>query len=260
MPPKVINFANEFTNYLTDPNNRQLLRDSICGHLTEEIQSLKASLAVKEKEIKDLKDVMKTLEDKTDPLEERIATLEEKVEKLTKMNERVDALEERAVTLESKQDDLEQYTRRNSVRISGISETPNEDIYTRTIETLNTAMVLNPPLDVSHIDRLHRVGRSKSDGTPRQVLVKFTSYQHRQRIMKKRSVLKNAGSPLFINEDLTKKRANLLWCCRRAKHNLQLKDCWTSDGRVLIKDLSDNILRVIDQPQLQERINRTTAD
>lgn len=258
MPPK--NFANEFPNYLTDPNNRQLLRDSICGHLTEEIASLKASLSEKDAKIKALEVTIETLKGKAEPLEERIVALEETEERVAALEERVLMLETLAQTQEDKQDDLEQYTRRNSLRISGISETPSEDIYTITMETLNTSLALNPPLEISHIDRLHRVGRPKTNGTPRQVLVKFTSYQHRQKVMTKRSALKTTSSPLYINEDLTKKRDDLLWCCRMAKRNHQLKECWTSDGRVLIKDLSDNIHRINNKSQLQQRIKGTTAN
>lgn len=138
------------------------------------------------------------------------------------------------------------------MRISGIPETKDEDVYHKTLETLNSALHINPPLDMTHIDRLHRTGKPRTDDKARQVLVKFTSYRARQKVTSKRSLLD--GTQLYLNEDLTKKRNHLFWCTRMAKRNKQVKDCWTIDGRVIVRDLNNVTHELRKQCELQELI------
>ena len=76
-------------------------------------------------------------------------------------------------SLRAKVDDLEQYTRRNSVRIMGIPETSNEDTDKITIAI---AKRIGAEIDIDQIDRSHRVGLKK-DGGARPIIVKFTSYR-----------------------------------------------------------------------------------
>ena len=149
----------------------------------------------------------------------------------------IQQLQTQVSELDQKLDDLEQYTRRNSLRVSGIPESAEEDCEALTLATLNESLSLEPPLSLADIDRLHRVGRPRTDGKPRQVLVKFATYRQRQRVMKKRPAL--TDSDLFLNEDLTQKRNHLLWAARVAKRNKRIKDCWSMEGRILIRDLAE---------------------
>ncbi|ELU17628.1 hypothetical protein CAPTEDRAFT_206630 [Capitella teleta] len=74
----------------------------------------------------------------------------------------IDDLRRRVVTLETSNDSLEQYQRRNSLRIAGFPEDENEDILTRTLELMNTTMSVEPAITAHDVDRIHRVG--KKDG------------------------------------------------------------------------------------------------
>ena len=58
-------------------------------------------------------------------------------------------------SLRAKVDDLEQYTRRNSVRIMVIPETSNEDTDKITIAI---AKKIGAEIDIDQTDRSHRVG------------------------------------------------------------------------------------------------------
>jgi len=82
-------------------------------------------------------------------------------------------------------DSLEQYSRRNSVRISGIKVTENES-------TDNIVKKLSAEIGVAvtddMIDRSHRVG--KADQQDRAILVKFTSHRHKISLMAARKLLK----------------------------------------------------------------------
>ncbi|ELT88644.1 hypothetical protein CAPTEDRAFT_199468, partial [Capitella teleta] len=113
----------------------------------------------------------------------------------------IDDLRRRVVTLETSNDSLEQYQRRNSLRIAGFPEDENEDILTRTLELMNTTMSVEPAITAHDVDRIHRVGK-KDGGKPRSVIIKFATYRARHRVMQHRRNLRNTTH--FINEDLTR--------------------------------------------------------
>ena len=76
-------------------------------------------------------------------------------------------------------DALEQYTRRNSVRISGYPEQANENIDEI---VLTIAGVIDVQLLPSDIDRSHRVGKTgKTTGKPRHrdIILKVATYNAR---------------------------------------------------------------------------------
>ena len=117
--------------------------------------------------------------------------------------------------LETRIDDLEQYSRRNCLVISGIPETENESTDDIILDLVNKQ--LNTSLEAREIDRSHRVPggppRINAD-KPRNIIVKFTSYNARKGVFEKKSNLKNARNRIFINENnavrCTSKRENSL--------------------------------------------------
>ena len=103
-------------------------------------------------------------------------------------------------------DNLEQYSRRNNVRISGISETQREDT-----DQLVLQIVSNIGVDIAlnTIDRFHRVGRKH----PKDIIVKFVSYRDRRSLFANRKKLStiddNTLKDVYINDDLTAFRNTL---------------------------------------------------
>lgn len=55
---------------------------------------------------------------------------------------------------------------------------------------------------------------------------------------------------MFLNEDLTKMRMDLLYKARIRVRSLCLKGAWSSDGMILVKDNSDNIHRITSEADL----------
>ena len=49
---------------------------------------------------------------------------------------------------------------------------------------------------------------------------------------------------IFINEDLTGRRAMLAHSTRTRKKDNKIVDCWTTNGNVMIKDLTNKIQQV----------------
>lgn len=163
------------------------------------------------------------------------------------------------VSLRAELDELQQYSRRNAVRISGIPEAADEkpdDVY-KSVKDLLTKD-LKVKLDDRDFCRMHRVGRPRPTGTsPRQIILKFTSYAARRRVMKARKQLKDVNGPhrLYINEDLTRKRAALAKLARDAKGKRKIKDTWVYNGKIFLKLKDDSVKVVTDASKLESAIN-----
>ncbi|XP_072171575.1 uncharacterized protein [Diadema setosum] len=141
--------------------------------------------------------------------------------------------------LKTKLNDQEQYSRRNCVRFFGVPETEKEDT-TETIRRISKEM-LDVDLPSSAIDRSHRVRRRNPppEGTrpkPRAIIVKLTSYQYRQTLLKNKKKLKEKKSGISIHEDLTDSNRALLWDAFTMirKPNSKLTHAWSMDGRIFV--------------------------
>ena len=187
-----------------------------------------------------VKGVLKGLNDRIDGLESNINTLQTKNEELEKENS---SLITRIAALEKIADQSEQYSRRNSLRISGLKEHTGEN--TDDI-VVNMAATIGCDLQLNEIDRSHRVGKPDATKTRhREILVKFASYRARQKMYKIRTSLKDNGyAGVFLNEDLTRKRSNVLFEARKVVKADCAKGAWSADGNILIKDFTDKVHRL----------------
>ena len=78
--------------------------------------------------------------------------------------------------LEASVDNNEQYSRKNSLRISGLKESPNEIL----IQTVaNMANGLSTDVTIEDINRVHRVGTNTT--MPRAIIIKFATHSARRR-------------------------------------------------------------------------------
>ena len=171
-------------------------------------------------------------------IESKVGEIREENARLTKENVE---LTKRVSALESALDDSEQYSRRNSLRVSNIKEDTDEN--TDDI-VLSIAKELNVDISPSDIDRSHRVGKPAASKT-RDILVKFATYRARQRLYDKRSSLKNSEyDGVFLNEDLTKSKSKLLYQARLKVKSNYLQGAWSMDGRLFIKDYKDKVFRL----------------
>jgi len=187
--------------------------------------------------------VMFQLSNKVDALETENSSLKSKIKDL----------ECRLDDAETRSDSYEQYSRRNSIRISGVRETPEES--TDQI-AINIAKSIGADLTISEIDRSHRVGRirTKQDAEseariptskPRDILVKFVSYGSRAKLLLNKKNLKGSEfDGVFLNEDLTRTRSLLFQQARQLVKTKLAKGAWTSDGTIVIKSHNDTRHRV----------------
>ena len=159
------------------------------------IEALKDK-TVSESPSKSLTTQLKPLCDTIDELKQQVMKLEHKIQQ-----KKIASLENKVDSLSSSLDNLEQYSRRVNIRIDGINEFPNENPTKVIFHLVNRVLKLSPPLEASEVDRCHRIGPvNDRRGNPRKrpLLVKFTSYGSRARVLGLRRRLRNLarGEPL----------------------------------------------------------------
>ena len=141
-------------------------------------------------------------------------------------------------------DDLEMYGRRNGIRIHGVPETEHEDTDSIVMDLAHEIGVNLP--DVA-LGRSHRVG-PKAGGKPRAIIAKFVGHNHKVNVLKNKNKLrKRQGTnrpAVFVNEDLTKTRADLAKRARKLKSDGKISDTWTRDGVIFLKLKEGQIVRV----------------
>ena len=155
--------------------------------------------------------------------EEMVSNLQEKDEQIT--------------LLETKLDDLEQYTRKFNLEICGIPENEDEDLEDTIIKL---SECLNGDLRVKDIGIIHRL--KKGNMAPKLIIVRFSNYFSKDEMYRSRWKLRNANvssvfgaEKIYINENLTARRAGLFKKVRDQKCLHQEWKIWTVDGNIFIK-------------------------
>ena len=133
--------------------------------------------------------------------------------------------------------ELEQYGRRNNIRISGISyDAENESAHETTdgvLRLLNENLEMN--VGYQDIDIAHRLGKYKPN-IKRSVIVKFIHRHVKASVMSNAKKLKNTN--IFINEDLTYLNQTVL-ASLRLKAKDRVAKCWSFEGKIYVKYKND---------------------
>ena len=124
---------------------------------------------------------------------------------ILKKDETINSLTKKVTQLETRCDDLEQYSRRNSLRIYSLpesTESSGEDISSKVLTLMNEQAHVTPPLTPEEVDRVHRIGPRPSSNRPgpRPVILKLATYRTRARIYSKRANLRNNPTQVYINK------------------------------------------------------------
>ena len=138
--------------------------------------------------------------------------------------------------------ELEQYGRRNSLRINNLKfdgsggPPQNEEQLTRAVLHFLNSEVLkgDRKLDVPDIERCHYVGKPKKSGS-KQVLVKFSRYHDKRRVFLSKKLLKNHLNGTFMTEDLTAMNHEVIKSLLPLKKDGLIDSFWTRDVRIIVK-------------------------
>ena len=110
-------------------------------------------------------------------------------------------------------DSNQQYGRRDNVRIFGVEEAPNEDVYQAVIDVAEKAGCQVSRADISIC---HRVpSRNVKPGQGRPIIAKFVRRQTKIGLMTNKKKLKDSENKIYINDDLTLLRARLAKALRQ---------------------------------------------
>ncbi len=222
---------------ITSDEYKNCIRTLLKETLQDELKTLYA-------EIKSLNEKVDNITEEVEQLKGENLQLQSDCEALQKTNsdneKRISSLQktlnERSETIE----DLQQYTRRNCLIVTGLPEEKGEDT-DQTIRKLAKDK-MNIDLDERDLDRSHRLGKPQ-DGKRRPIVVKFTRYNTRQRFMKNRKHLK--GSRVGVQDLLTPHTQDLLKEAKKMMNDMQdLTAVWTWDGKVMVQVIwNDNKAR-----------------
>ncbi|XP_031328528.1 uncharacterized protein LOC116163995 [Photinus pyralis] len=134
-------------------------------------------------------------------------------------------------------DKLEQYTRRNTIEIHGVPLVKGEDVY-GLVQQIGTALSMHIPKNA--IDICHRLP-TRSSNTSQPIICKFVNRYTKDDLIIKRKVMRNLSAidigftvadVIYINENLTPKRRQLLYKMRQLQKDLKFKFLWTKNGNI----------------------------
>ena len=192
-----------------------------------------AIIEVKDKLAKHIREAECRIDQQDSAIFNLQTNLDNKEAEVRELREKFTTMDDTITTMQRNIDDLQQYSRRNSIRLHGITEGTNEDTDDLVINAITTQ--LKCTLTKDDIDRSHRTGKareadpeSKKPPKPRPILIKFCSYRKKAEIMKLKRNLKNSG--ISVNEDLTRRNHSLLIAASKSP---KVEAAWSSDGRIL---------------------------
>jgi hypothetical protein len=153
------------------------------------------------------------------------------------------ALKKRIQELECQADDMEQYSRVNSVEIHGVPYNTNEDVLS-VVKDVGKALSFD--ISDSMVDACHRLGRGNNTSTtsPPGIIVKFVRRMDKDELLRLRRVKGTLSTrhmgltmdqPIYIGESLTKKRRMLFNAARKVRREKQYKYLWVRNGKIFLR-------------------------
>ena len=270
---KRINMASEDNAELSDEETSEVQEPSNL-ELKEMLVDIKIELSniarENKKFAKEIAELRKLIYDQKIELDSLKASIKETENKNTAMEaelfaarNKIDEQEDEIAELYRLQDNLEQYTRKQSLELCGI---PASAYASTEGAVLKIASALDVPMSAEDINISHKI-KSNGVGT---ILVKFQSHKAKSRLYKARTKLKNfrltdifpdvstatrvaAGTGrIFINENLTSYRKDLLRKANDKRKDGLIISVWSMDGKIFVKTSPDGApVRIYEKEDLE---------
>lgn len=187
---------------------------------------------------------------------------------VTELNNAIEPLKDQIISLQNENealkheiDNLEMYSRRSCVRVSGVSEECEDTDQV----LLDIAQKLDVPLKQADIEVSHWVG-PKNPAKPRQIIARIKNYELRHRLLKSSKDLRNVTGmdKVAINQDLTKTRNKLAYEARQLVKTRQAKSTFVWDGKIFVIDFHDRKHKILNPKDMSNFLahigGRQTAD
>ena len=135
----------------------------------------------------------------------------------------------------------EQFQKRENIRIKGLRYEENENTEER---VMALARDIGVTLTSDDISECYRVGATVDASSPKPVFVRLAKRTKKVEIMKNK---KKCRRGVYIDEDLTRTRSNMMYEIRKHQHTLRT---WTIDGKIfaIIKEGDAESKKVFDTP------------
>ena len=152
-------------------------------------------------------------------------------------------------------DKLQQYTRRENVRISGLAKVDGENSKLKIIE-LGDEMGLS--ITERDINAAHCLGRTHQGARLRAVIVRFFARDIKHYFLVNKNKLKDKDTyrNVYINEDLTPLRSKLL---QYAKRHDGVDSAYTREGKVICR-IRDGSRVTVESPDDLFKLRLTNID
>lgn len=208
-------------------------------------EELKSTRTLINTEISQLSDAMQFMSNKVDEstnlmkeIKSELAAVKKENESLRAMNT---ALDGEVKSLKDRVRSLEQYSRKNNIEISGIPETPKENVNS-IVKDVGTALGVD--LQGTDISTAHRVPSFRKDRPP-PLIVQFARRSVRDTLINKfreRKVMTaqqiNAALPaqnVYINEHLSPENKLFLSKLKQKCKDIGYNYAWSRDGKFFVR-------------------------
>lgn len=150
--------------------------------------------------------------------------------KLKDLETKIETLEINNDKLEKGLNDLDQYGRRQSIRLNNVS-LPDDSVCEEVVlEIINNALLDGEPISHNDIERCHPVGKPNKKKN-RQIIVKFLSYKTKAKVYDARFNLSN----IYMTEDLTQNNQTVATELAKKKKVKKVSKFWSIDGKIFAK-------------------------
>ena len=164
------------------------------------------------------------------------STFDEMKAQLSSLKQQNDELKKTVNSLVQQVDTNEQHSRSECLLIHGIDENNKETpTQSKEIFAKKVSQYLGVNMDVNCIKRAHRLGKKRTNGKPRPIIVRLYDPELRNIIFAKKKLCK--GKNFSITENLTKRRMLIK---KEAESKYGANNVWTREGRIYAKNQSDD--------------------
>lgn len=163
------------------------------------------------------------------------------------LKQQISEMQKRLAEQELALNELQQYSMRNCVIISGIKEDANESPLGIVIEI---GRLIGVNICATDVCNAHRIGKARTDGKPRPIIVKFVRFFKRAEFYSERKSIRDAvvdGESCFradtlrtvyVADCLTRHNSEVMYLARKLKREGAIARAWTDFG--IMKVRADN--------------------
>lgn len=211
--------------FITEASLRSLVQHACEKAIQSALQSVKKEVGeIISRNLEQLTSQIFKLETTNEMLAEKIMAADKcSIDSLA----HITSLEREVAYLRNQSNDLEQYSRKQCIRVFGLPEHNGENCRQDLLELFSSQLGVN--LALEEIDVAHRVGRPIA-GKPRAIIARLVHRSMKDQILANRRRLK--GKKIGIAEDLTSANVKLL---NRAKNHPEVEDAWFVNGKIIAK-------------------------